>query len=131
MRAAVRPSREVLVGGTAIAAAVAVATRVSPALVDALLSLRRAGIEALREDRLGDLGDIVDAPETGPGRVDGGYRGRVLRHSPITRLLGVARRPVELLTATVGHLHRPTPTGGGSQPRVTRIVASPRRRRRG
>ncbi|WP_261565660.1 hypothetical protein [Frankia gtarii] len=35
---------------------------VAPA--DALLSLRRAGIEALREDRADDPGDIVDAPET-------------------------------------------------------------------
>nr|WP_256804491.1 MULTISPECIES: SDR family oxidoreductase [Frankia] len=109
VRAAVRPSREVLVGGTAVAAAIA--ARVSPALVDALLSLRRAGIETLREDRPGEPGDIVDAPEAGPGRVDGDYPGRVLRHSPLTSLLGVGRRPVELLTAAVGRLHRSTPPG--------------------
>ncbi|WP_018639546.1 hypothetical protein [Parafrankia elaeagni] len=71
-----------------------------------LLSLRRTGVESLREERPAEPSDIVDQPGPGPGRIDGGYPGRVLRHSLLTSLLGVPRRPVELLTTVVGRLHR-------------------------
>lgn len=64
------------------------------------------GVESLREDRPAEPSDIVDQPGPGPGRIDGGYPGRVLHRSPLTLLLGVPRRPVELLTAAVGRLHR-------------------------
>ncbi|WP_241834913.1 SDR family oxidoreductase [Pseudofrankia asymbiotica] len=105
LRVAVRPSREVLVTGSAVAASIA--ARVSPALTDALLSLRTVGVEALRENRPDDGGDIVDRPEPGPGRVHGDYGGRVVRHSRLTSLVGTGRRPVELVAAAVGRLHTP------------------------
>ncbi|MEX5710182.1 SDR family oxidoreductase [Parafrankia sp. FMc6] len=104
VRSAGRPSREVLVGGAAMAASLSV--RLSPALSDALLSLRRTGVETLREERPAEPSDIVDEPDPGPGRIDGGYPGRVLRRSPLTSLLGVPRRPAELLTTAVARLHR-------------------------
>ncbi|WP_026311500.1 SDR family oxidoreductase [Parafrankia elaeagni] len=104
VRAAVRPSREVLVGGVALAASLS--ARLSPALNDALLSLRRTGVETLHEDRPAEPSDIVDQPDPDSGRIDGGYPGRVLHRSPLTLLLGVPRRPVELLTAAVSRLHR-------------------------
>ncbi|MCK9931158.1 SDR family oxidoreductase [Frankia sp. Mgl5] len=104
VRAAVRPSREVLVGGVAFVASIA--ARVAPALTDAWLSLRRVGVDTLRDDRPDTSSDILDAPEAGPGRVCGDYRGRVLRRSPLTSLIGSTRRPAELLTAMVDRSHR-------------------------
>ncbi len=63
-------------------------------------------VETLREERPVEPADIVDQPDPGPGRIDGGCPGRVLHRSPLTSLLGVPRRPVELLTTAAGRLHR-------------------------
>jgi len=120
VRAAERPSREVPVGGTAIGAILA--QRISPALTDALLSTRRYGIGSQTDDRSRSstrsedgpgpdhaAADIVDRPVAGPGRVDGGYPGRVLAHSFLTTLAGRGRRPVEHLTRVISRLHRGRP----------------------
>jgi NAD(P)-dependent dehydrogenase (short-subunit alcohol dehydrogenase family) len=96
-RAAVKPTREVPVGGAAIG--FYVGQRLSPALSDAIMSLRRFAVDAQRADRPDNGTDNVDTPVHEPGRVRGSHTGRVLEHSAFTALLGQHRRPTELLTS--------------------------------
>jgi hypothetical protein len=100
--AAGHPRREILVGGAA--AAFALAQRLSPALTDAVLSIRRLGAGSQRTDRPDNGVDNLDAPLGGPGRIWGAFPGRVLRSSPFTLLVGHLPRPAELLTAAARRL---------------------------
>jgi NAD(P)-dependent dehydrogenase (short-subunit alcohol dehydrogenase family) len=97
VRASVRPTREVPVGGPALG--FFAAQRLSPALTDAVMSLRRVAVDAQRADRPDNGTDNVDAPVAEPGRVRGAFTGRVLEHSAFTALVGQRRRPTELLAA--------------------------------
>jgi NAD(P)-dependent dehydrogenase (short-subunit alcohol dehydrogenase family) len=99
VRAATNPTREVPVGGAAVA--FLAGQRLSPALTDAVMSLRRTSVDAQTTDRPDDGVDNVDAPLDEPGRVTGSFPGPVLRHSRFTALLGHLPRPGELLGALV------------------------------
>jgi NAD(P)-dependent dehydrogenase (short-subunit alcohol dehydrogenase family) len=103
VRAAEHPTREVPVGGAAVG--FYLGQRVSPALTDALMSIRRLGKETMRSDRPDNGRDNVDAPMEGLGQVHGNYPGHILRHSVITSLLARTPRPGELLTSVVNRLH--------------------------
>jgi NAD(P)-dependent dehydrogenase (short-subunit alcohol dehydrogenase family) len=103
VHAAQHPRREVPVGGAA--AALILAQRLSPALTDALLSLRLFGKASQRTDRPDNGVDNLDSPVDGPGQVHGSFPGTVLRHSPFTRLIGQLPRPGDLATAAVRLLH--------------------------
>jgi hypothetical protein len=94
-KAAVKPTREVPVGGAAIG--FYAGQRLSPALSDAIMSLRRFALNAQRADRRDNGTDNVDSPVQEPGRVRGSYAGPVLEHSAFTALLGQRRRPTEVL----------------------------------
>lgn len=96
LKAATRPTREVPIGGVAVA--FMGAQRMSPALADAVLSLRRVALGLQRTDRPDNGTDNVDAPVDEPGQVRGNYPGTVLRHSPYTRWIGQRRRPSEVLS---------------------------------
>ncbi|MGK5679781.1 SDR family oxidoreductase [Actinoplanes sp. URMC 104] len=115
--AATHPRREIPVGGSAVG--FFLGQRLSPALTDALLSIRRLGVGTQRTDRPDNGTDNVDAPLDGPGQVHGSYPGRVLRHSAFTRLVGRRIRPGEAVTAALSRLRREP----GEAPR-TRAVAS-------
>jgi NAD(P)-dependent dehydrogenase (short-subunit alcohol dehydrogenase family) len=104
--AAEHPRREIPVGGAA--AGFFLGQRLSPALTDALMSVRRLGVGAQRTDRPDNGVDNVDGPLDGPGQVHGSHPGRVLRNSAFTRLVGRRPRPGELVTALVSRLHRPS-----------------------
>jgi hypothetical protein len=80
--------------------------RLSPALTDALMSIRRLGVETQRTDRPDNGTDNVDKPMDGPGQVHGSYSGRVLRHSMFTRLVGRRIRPGEAVAAALRSLRR-------------------------
>jgi NAD(P)-dependent dehydrogenase (short-subunit alcohol dehydrogenase family) len=97
--AAAHPRREIPVGGSAVG--FLLGQRISPALADALLSVRRFGVATLRADRPDNGTDNVDAPLDEPGQVHGSYPGRVLRHSLFTRLVGRRPRPGELVGAAL------------------------------
>ena len=98
VRAATHPTREVPVGGSAVG--FYLGQRLSPAITDALLSLRRVQRAALQADRPDNGIDNVDAPVPGTGRVGGAFPPRrVLQHSAFTALLGHVRRPAELLSS--------------------------------
>ncbi|WP_250034200.1 SDR family oxidoreductase [Paractinoplanes maris] len=101
--AAAHPRREIMVGGAA--AAFALAQRLSPALTDAVLSIRRLGAGSQHTDRPDNGVDNLDAPLDGPGRIWGTFPGRVLRSSPFTELISHRPRPAELLTAAVRRLN--------------------------
>jgi NAD(P)-dependent dehydrogenase (short-subunit alcohol dehydrogenase family) len=105
--AAAHPRREIPVGGAA--AGFILGQRLSPALTDALFSIRRLGVGAQRTDRPDNGADNVDAPMDGPGRVHGSHPGRVLRHSLFTRLIGRRTRPGEVLTAALTRARRSRP----------------------
>jgi hypothetical protein len=105
--AAQHPRREIPVGGAAVA--FFLGQRFSPALTDALLSIRRLGIGTQRTDRPDNGVDNLDGPIDGPGQVHGTYSGRVLQHSLFTRLIGRRPRPGELATAVVSRLQRRRP----------------------
>jgi NAD(P)-dependent dehydrogenase (short-subunit alcohol dehydrogenase family) len=122
--AARHPRREIPVGGAA--AGFVLGQRLSPALTDALLSIRRIGIGMQRTDRPDNGVDNVDAPVDGPGQVHGSYPGRVLRHSLFTRLIGRRPRPGELATAALSRLRRP-PRRDGHDPRSVdpRLTGTP------
>jgi hypothetical protein len=79
--------------------------RISPALTDALLSIRRIGVTSLKADRPDNGTDNIDAPMDGPGQVYGSYSGPVLRHSALTTVLSRLPRPGEVLTAILSRLH--------------------------
>jgi NAD(P)-dependent dehydrogenase (short-subunit alcohol dehydrogenase family) len=96
VRASVRPTREVPVGGPALA--FFAAQRISPALSDAVMSRRRVAVDAQKADRADNGTDNLDSPPDEPGRVRGSYAGRVLEHSAFTALLGQRPRPTELLS---------------------------------
>jgi NAD(P)-dependent dehydrogenase (short-subunit alcohol dehydrogenase family) len=102
--AARHPRREIPVGGAA--AGFILGQRLSPALTDAVMSIRRIGIGVQRTDRPDNGVDNVDTPVDGPGQVHGSYPGRVLRHSLFTRLIGRRLRPGELATAGISRLRR-------------------------
>jgi NAD(P)-dependent dehydrogenase (short-subunit alcohol dehydrogenase family) len=115
--AARHPRREIPVGGAA--AGFLLGQRLSPALTDALMSIRRVGIGVQRTDRPDNGVDNVDTPVDGPGQVHGSYPGRVLRHSLFTRLIGRRPRPGELVTAGISRLRRTpraTPPAAATQP---------------
>ncbi len=97
--AAQHPRREILVGGAA--ALFQLGQRLSPALTDALLSIRRLGEGSQRTDRPDNGVDNLDHPVDEPGRVHGAHSGRVLRHSAFTTLIGRRRRPGEFATQVV------------------------------
>jgi NAD(P)-dependent dehydrogenase (short-subunit alcohol dehydrogenase family) len=102
--AAAHPRREIPVGGAAVG--FFLGQRLSPALTDTLLSIRRLGVGTQRTGRPDNGVDNVDAPMDGPGQVHGSHPGRVLRHSMFTRLIGRRTRPGELATAAVSRLRR-------------------------
>jgi NAD(P)-dependent dehydrogenase (short-subunit alcohol dehydrogenase family) len=100
--AAAHPRREIPVGGSAVG--FLLGQRVSPALADAIFSVRRLGVGTQRTDRPDNGVDNVDHPIDGPGQVHGSYAGRVLRHSLFTRLIGRRPRPGELATAALARM---------------------------
>ncbi len=102
--AAQHPRREIPVGGAA--AALILGQRLSPALTDAVLAIRRFGVASQRTDRPDNGVDNLDSAIDGPGQVHGSFPGLVLRHSPFTRLIGRLPRPGDLATAAVRLLHR-------------------------
>ena len=111
--AAERPRREIPVGGAAIG--FIAGQRFSPALTDALLSLRRLGVATQKSDRPDDGRDNLYAPMEGTGRVSGAYPGRVLRRSAFTTLLGRLPRPGEAASAALAAARR-WRYGGSSRP---------------
>ncbi|MEV0129379.1 SDR family oxidoreductase [Dactylosporangium sp. NPDC050688] len=115
--AATHPRREIPVGGSAVV--FLLGQRLSPALSDALLSVRRVGVGSQRSDRPDNGLDNLDRPMDGTGRVRGRHPGWVLRHSAFTRLIGRRRRPGELLTAAVREL-RQRRRSGRRRPAVQR-----------
>ena len=109
VHASVSPTREVPVGGTAIG--FFLGQRLSPALSDAVMSLRRVAVNAQRADRPDNGLDNVDSAAPEPGRVRGAFADKVLEHSAFTALVGRRRRPTELLAALRLRIQRPS-TGG-------------------
>jgi NAD(P)-dependent dehydrogenase (short-subunit alcohol dehydrogenase family) len=109
VRAAEHPTREVPVGDAAVT--FFAGQRFSPALTDAVLSFRRVAVEAQRNDLPDNGVDNVDAPVDEPGQVHGNHPGRVLRHSPLTSLLGRAPRPGDLVTGALAGLRRSRSAG--------------------
>jgi NAD(P)-dependent dehydrogenase (short-subunit alcohol dehydrogenase family) len=112
--AAEHPRREIPVGGAAVS--FLLGQRLSPALADALFSIRRLGRETQRTDRPDNGIDNVDQPIDGPGQVHGSYPGRVLRHSMFTRLIGRRLRFGEIVTAAVARIHRPSQKSKTAEP---------------
>jgi short chain dehydrogenase len=112
--AAEHPRREVPVGGSAVG--FFLGQRVSPALTDAIFSVRRLGVGTQRTDRPDNGVDNVDDPIDGPGQVHGSYPGRVLQRSVFTLLIGRRPRPGEIATAALARMRRPRrparPTSG-------------------
>ena len=104
VHAAQHPRREIPVGGAA--AFLMLGQRLSPALTDALLSLRKLGQDSQLTDRPDNGVDNLDSAAGGPGQVRGSFPGLVLEHSPFTRLIGRLPRPGDLATAAVRLLHR-------------------------
>jgi NAD(P)-dependent dehydrogenase (short-subunit alcohol dehydrogenase family) len=104
VRAAVRPTREVPVGGAAVG--FLLGQRLSPALTDALMSVRRVQSGMTKADRPDNGIDNVDTPVPGTGRVSGAFSGRVLQHSTFTALLGQAPRPGDIVGALAGAVKR-------------------------
>ena len=102
--AARHPRREIPVGGAALG--FILGQRFSPALTDALLSVRRLGVGAQTADRPDDGRDNLDAPMPGTGRVHGAYSGRVLRRSAFTRIIARRPRPGELALAALSRRRR-------------------------
>jgi NAD(P)-dependent dehydrogenase (short-subunit alcohol dehydrogenase family) len=114
VHAAEHPRREVPVGGAAVA--FMLGQRLSPALTDAVLSIRRVGAGMQKSDRPDNGVDNLDAPIDGPGQVHGSYPGRVLQHSAFTRLIGRRPRPGELVTGAVARLNRLRGAAGTARP---------------
>jgi NAD(P)-dependent dehydrogenase (short-subunit alcohol dehydrogenase family) len=104
VHAAERPTREVPVGGAAVG--FFLGQRTSPALTDAVMSLRRVGRGAQENNRPDNGVDNLDAPMDGPGQVHGSHSGRVLQRSAFTSLLGHRKRPGEVVTAGSSRMHR-------------------------
>ncbi len=107
LRAAQHPTREVPVGGAGVG--FYLGQRLSPALTDAVLSLRQVHKAALQADRPDNRADNLQAPMTGTGRVGGAFPTKhVLQSSAFTSLLGHAPRPGELLGAVAARLRNTT-----------------------
>ncbi|ADJ45898.1 short-chain dehydrogenase/reductase [Amycolatopsis mediterranei S699] len=104
--AATHPRREIPVGGAT--AGFFLGQRLSPALADALLSLRRVGSRSFRNTLPDNGTDNVDAAVDEPGQVHGSHPGKVIRGSTFTRLATALPRPGDLLTAAVSRRHRTT-----------------------
>jgi NAD(P)-dependent dehydrogenase (short-subunit alcohol dehydrogenase family) len=102
VHAAEHPRREIAVGGAA--AGFILGQRLAPGLTDALLSIPKLGRGSQLTEEPDPTGDIVDAPEPGPGRTSGGYPGHVITRSPFTALARRLPRPGELATAAVARL---------------------------
>lgn len=100
VKASVAPTREVPVGGAAIG--FYLGQRFSPALSDAVMSLRRLAVDAQRANRPDTGTDNVDGAVDEPGRVRGSHVGRVLEHSAFTALFGQRKRPTELVKGLRG-----------------------------
>jgi hypothetical protein len=118
--AAEHPRREIPVGGSAVG--FILSQRLSPALADAMFSIRRLGIGAQRTDRPDNGVDDVDSPVDGPGQVHGSCPGRVLRHSLFTRMIGRRPRPGEIATAALARMRR---TGQAGAPTSEPTPAAP------
>lgn len=99
--AAEHPRREIPVGGSAVS--FFLGQRLSPALSDALMSIRRIGVGMQQAKRPDNGVDNLDAP-VGPGRIRGSHPGRVLRRSLFTQLIGRRIRPGEVVTTTLARL---------------------------
>ena len=97
VNASLNPTREVPVGGAAIG--FFIGQRLSPALADAVMSLRRVAVDAQRADRPDNGTDNVDSVAPESGRVRGAFANRVLEHSAFTTLVGQRRRPTEFLSS--------------------------------
>lgn len=117
--AAAHPRREIPVGGAA--AALILAQRFAPALTDALLSIRLFGADTQRTGRPDNGVDNLDNAIDGPGQVHGSFPGRVLQHSPFTRLIGRLPRPGDLAMAAVRMLHSPAPDRSEPRPASSRV----------
>lgn len=104
VRAAGHPRREVAVGGAAVG--FVLGQRLSPALTDAVLSLRRIGVGTQFTDRPDDGVDNVDAPMEGLGQERGTFSGRTRNHSAFTAVASRVPRPGELLTAAIASRRR-------------------------
>jgi NAD(P)-dependent dehydrogenase (short-subunit alcohol dehydrogenase family) len=111
------PRREVPVGGAAVG--FVAGQRLSPALTDALMSIRRFGVRESMAERPDDGRDNLDEPMDEPGQVHGSYPGRVLQRSPITQVLRRLPRPGELLTGAIATARR-TRTSVTRDPRNSR-----------
>ena len=115
VHASEKPTREVPVGGAA-AAGFVLGQRLSPALTDAVMTVRGVASRVQRSDRPDNGTDNVDQPTQEPGRVRGRFTGTVLEHSRFTELLGQRRRPTEALAAlrtrTTGRVRRPAEVSG-------------------
>jgi len=101
--ASTHPRREIPVGGAAIG--FFLGQRLSPALTDALLSVRRIGSRSFRNTLPDNGTDNVDSTVDEPGQVHGSHPGKVVRRSAFTRLIGTLPRPGDLLTAAVSRRH--------------------------
>ncbi|GAA0221559.1 SDR family oxidoreductase [Cryptosporangium japonicum] len=101
--AAVRPRREIPVGDSALG--FYLGQRLSPALADGFMAIRRLAKTSQMYDRSDNGVDNVDKALDEPGSVQGSYPGRVLRTSLLTQLAARVPRPGELLTSAVNRLH--------------------------
>lgn len=104
VRTAEHPRREVPVGGAAVG--FVAGQRLSPALTDALMSIRRFGVRESMAERPDNGRDNLDERMDERGWVHGTHAGRVLRRSPITQVLRRVPRPGELLTVAIATARR-------------------------
>jgi short-subunit dehydrogenase len=86
VRAAKRPTREVVVGGSG--AGLLVLQRLAPAFSDRLLNAGGLVWRLQRDTRPDDVHDTLDEPLDGAGAVRGGWRGHVSHTSAYTALAG-------------------------------------------
>lgn len=98
VRAARRPTREVIVGGAG--ASLLALQRMGPAFSDRLLNTGGLIWRMQRDTRPDDVHDTLDAPVDGAGAVRGGYPGHVAQTSAYTALMG--QRPWVTRAAVVG-----------------------------
>jgi hypothetical protein len=114
VHAAEHPRREVAVGGVAVG--FVAGQRLSPALMDAVMSIPRLGVEEMTADRPDNGTDNLDTPLDEPGQVHGTYSGKVLRHSVVTDLLKHVPRPGDLLTGALSTIRRARSDNGAPPP---------------
>ncbi|MBW3580484.1 MAG: SDR family NAD(P)-dependent oxidoreductase [Actinobacteria bacterium] len=93
--AAEHPTREVPVGGAALA--FIAGQRLSPALTDVVMSVPRLGFESQRSNRPDNGRDNLFEPAGDGGSVHGSHPGRVLRNSVLTSLLAHRSRLGDVL----------------------------------